>query len=309
MKKQKTDSKKVYDLIIIGAGPAGLTAAVYAARYKLDSLIIAKATGGLAATAHKVCNFPSYSEVKGYELMQKMDKQVKELNVPSEYGEAVKLEKDGSQYLVKTENQEFYARKILIASGSKYKKLNVPGEGKFQGRGVSYCATCDGAFFGDQIVCVVGGSDAAVTAALLLSEFAKKVYIIYRKEELRAEPVWVDLLKKDKKIESLLNEDVIEILGETQVTDVKLKSGKSLKVDGCFIEIGSIPNSDFAKEAGVKLDDSSHIIVDSNQRTNLPGVFAAGDITHTSLRQIVTACADGAKAAYAAYTEIKQQKR
>jgi len=297
----------MYDLIIVGGGPAGLSAAIYAARYKLSTVVIAEEPGGLAATAHKVCNYPSYVEVSGFELMQKMIEQVKLLEVPIKFETVVKIQKKDSSFVVQTKGAEIYeGKKVLFAAGTKRRKLNLPGEDRFFGKGVSYCATCDAAFFADTVVSVIGGSDAALTAALLLSEHAKKVYIIYRKEKfLRAEPSWIELVEKNNKIKTLFNEEAVEILGDNKVTGIRLKSGKELPLDGVFIEVGSVPSIELVKALGAE-ESKGYIVADREQRTNVDGLFAAGDITNNKLKQIVTAAAEGAVAAFTIYKEIKQ---
>jgi len=298
---------ETYDLIVIGAGPAGLSASIYAARYKLKVLVIGKEMGGLAATAHKVCNYPSYKDINGLELMQKFIEHTQDLRVPIIYQEVSKIDKKGDLFIIKAD-KEYKARKIVFAGGTTRQKLNAKGEEKFLGKGVSYCATCDAAFFKNKIVSVVGGSDAALTAALLLSEFAKKVYIIYRKDKFfRGDPSWVDLVEREKKIQTIFNEEITEILGKDKVEKIKLKSGKEMKLDGVFVEIGSVPEINFISKLKVKITDKGYIITDKLQKTNVPGFFAAGDITESNLKQIVTAASQGAVAAYNAYREIKQQ--
>lgn len=297
--------EKKYDLIIVGAGPAGLTAGIYAARYKLKVMILSKEMGGLAATAHRICNFPSYEEIGGMELMKRMTNQAEKLGAEIIY-ETVKEIIRKKDFIVKTNSNKYVSKKIIFAGGTERKKLDVKGEDEFYGKGVSYCATCDAAFFKNKIVAVVGGSDAALTAALLLSEYAEKVFLIYRQKEFsKAEPSWVDLVKKDKKIKILFEEEIKEILGSSKVEKVKLSSGKELKLNGVFVEIGSIPNLDFFKSLKLKTDERGYIIVNENQETNLHGFYAAGDITNNSLKQIITAGAGGAIAAYKVYQSVK----
>jgi thioredoxin reductase (NADPH) len=298
-----------YDLIIIGGGPAGLTAAIYAARYKLNLLLISKDVGGLAAVAHKVCNFPSYVEITGFELSQKILKQVQELNVQIVFDEVTKIEKSENGFLISTSEENYKTKKIIFAGGTTRNRLNVPGEGKLVGRGVSYCATCDATFFKEKTVAVIGGSDASLTAALLLSEYSKKVYIIHRSESFfRAEPFWVELVKKNKKIFPIFSEEIKEITGKDKVEGVKLKSGEILPLEGIFIEIGSSPKIDFLKSLNLKLSEKGFIITDKEQKTNVSGFFAAGDITNNTLKQIVTAAGEGATAAFSVYNEIKREE-
>jgi len=299
-----------YDLIIIGGGPAGLSAAVYAARYKLKTLVLSKTIGGIAATANKICNYPSYKEIKGFELMQKFIEQAKALEVPIFYNEVKEIKKQKTGFIVSTKKTDYFCKKIIIAIGTVRNKLNVPGEAGLLGKGVSYCATCDGVLFQDKIVAVVGGSDAALTSALLLAEYSPKVYIIYRKDKFfRAEPSWIDLVENNKKIESLFNEEVVKINGKDNVEGVNLKSGKTLKVEGIFIEVGSLPKIDFLSNLKVETDEKGYVLVDKTQKTSEKGVYAAGDITNNSLKQIITAGAEGAVAVYNIYQEIKKDSQ
>ncbi len=294
-----------YDLVIIGAGPAGLTAGIYAARYKLNVIILSKDMGGLAATAHRICNFPSYEEIGGMQLMERMTNQALKLGVKINYETVLEITKN-KEFIIKTSSKEYSSKKVIFAGGTERKKLNVPGEEKLLGRGVSYCATCDAAFFKNKIVSVVGGSDAALTAALLLSEYAEKVFIIYRQKEFsKAEPAWVDLVRKEKKIKVLFEEEIKEIMGEVKVEEIKLSSGKKIKVDGVFVEIGSVPKLDLLNSLKIRTENRGYILVNENQETNVQGFYAAGDITNNELKQIVTASAGGAIAAYNSYKSIK----
>jgi thioredoxin reductase (NADPH) len=298
----------MYDVVIIGGGPAGLTAAVYCARYKLKTIVFSKNIGGLASTADKICNFPSYIEIKGYELMKKFTKQVENLNVSIVYDEVKEILKKKDLFEIVTESKKYFSKKIILSTGTQRKRLNVKGEGIFYGKGISYCATCDATFFKNKKVAVIGGNDAALTSALLLSEYATKVYIIYRKEKfVNAEPTWTDLVLKEEKIEILYNEEVIEIIGTMYIKKIKLKSNKELEVEGVFIEVGSVPETKLAKDLGINLDSNYYIIVDKYQKTNIKGIYAAGDSTSNSLKQIVTASSEGAIAAYNLFKEIKQE--
>jgi len=294
-----------YDLVIIGAGPSGLTAAIYAARYKLNTLVIGEQIGGLAAEAEEIHNFPSHKKITGIELIKKMREQVENLGVEIKNSYVNSIKKIDSQFLVKTSSTEYKAKKIILATGTKKRKLGLEQEDKFLGKGISYCATCDAAFFKNKIVGVVGGSNSAITAALLLSKFANKVYIIYRKNKFfRAEPKLVEEIEKNEKIKSIFNSNVTELIGENKLEGVKLDNGDKLNLDGLFIEIGSVPNLKLAEELGIELEEN-HIKVDKKQRTNIRGVFACGDVTNSPLKQIIVACAQGAIAANSAYEELK----
>jgi len=294
-----------YDLVIIGAGPSGLTAAIYAARYKLNTIVIGEQIGGMAAEAEEIHNFPSHKKITGIELIKKMREQVENLGVEIKNSYVNSIKKIDSQFLVKTSSTEYKAKKIILATGTKKRKLGLELEDKFLGKGISYCATCDAAFFKNKVVGVVGGSNSALTAALLLSKFANKVYIIYRKNKFfRAEPKLVEEVEKNEKIKSIFNSNVTELIGENKLEGVKLDNGDKLNLDGLFIEIGSVPNLKLAEELGIELEEN-YIKVDKKQRTNIRGVFACGDVTNSPLKQIIVACAQGAIAANSAYEELK----
>ncbi|VVB78461.1 Sulfide dehydrogenase subunit alpha [uncultured archaeon] len=300
---------KSYDVIIIGGGPAGLTAAIYCARYKLKSLVISKNIGGTAATAYKICNFPSYNTIKGFELMQKITNQATELGIEIVYETVENIEKTKKGFSVFANKKSYECNKLIYAAGTERIRLGVAGEAKFLGRGVSYCATCDASFYKNKNVAVIGGSDAALSSALLLSEFASKVYIIYRKSKFeKAEPYWIHLIEKERKIDSIFNEEILEIKGKESVEEISLKSGKNLKIEGVFIETGSIPETQLIKSLGVKLDEKGYILADKSQRTNSKGIYAAGDVTNNPLKQIITAASDGAIAAYSAYKDMKKEE-
>jgi len=297
-----------YDLIIIGSGPAGLTAAVYAARYKLNTLILGKLPGGLAGSAHEVCNFPSYKKVGGFELMNKMIQQVKDFEIEIKQEEVLEMSGENNNFEVQTRKGKYQAKKIIMATGSQRRKLDLEREQEFLGKGLSYCATCDAAFYKEKTVAVIGGSDAALTAALLLSKFAPKVYLIYRQEKfVRAEPAWVEEVEKNERIEVLFNSTIVKLLGEEQLTGLELNNGDELEVNGLFVEIGSVPNSVLATEMGIDLE-KEEIKVDKHQKTNVNGILAAGDLTNNPLKQIITACSQGATAVYTAYHEIQKDK-
>lgn len=299
---------EIYDLIIVGAGPAGLTAAVYAGRYLLNTIVIGITPGGTITEAHKVCNFPSYKSISGIELIKKIIEQVKDLGIDIKQEEVKEIKKN-KIFEVKTNNSTYKTKKIILAIGRKKEKLNVKGEDKFLGKGVSYCAVCDASFFKNKIVAVIGGSNAALTSALLLAKHAKKVYIIYRKEKFfRAEPLWVKQVGKNKKIKTLFNSNLKEIYGDEKVKGVKLNNEKDIKVSGIFIEIGSIPNKEFPKQLNLETE-KGYIKINKKQETSIKGIYAAGDITNNSLKQMITACGEGAIAATSAYKEIKKDQK
>ncbi len=293
-----------YDLIIIGGGPAGLTAAMYASRYKLKTLLITKIPGGIATTAHKICNFPTYEDISGFDLMKKMEEHVKKLNAEMIYDEVIKI---SNKFKVKTaKGKTFEAKKMILAAGTERKKLNIPREMELLGRGISYCGTCDGPLFRNKNVAVAGGGNGAVTTALLLADYADTVYLIYRGDKFRADPVWLSQLKGKKKIKQIFREDIAKLEGEKFLEAIELKSGKKLKVDGLFIEVGAIPDQRLISQLKIKTDSKGYIIADKQQRTNINGIYAAGDITNNSLKQIITACGEGATAANSAYQDLNK---
>ncbi len=308
-KEQKFDGE--YGIAIIGAGPAGLTAAIYASRYMMNTVVIGGSMGGMIATAHMVHNYPGFASITGMELTKNMVNHVKELGVPILMDMVAEINKaDDGSFVIKTNLGKVYsAKQVVLSMGSEKRKLNIPGEKEFLGKGVSYCATCDGMFFMDKVVAVVGGSDSALTAALLLSEYATKVQIIYRKDKFfRAEPSWVKLVEENPKIECIFNSNVTEIKGEMMMNELALDTGDSIKADGVFIEIGAEPNIHFIKSLGVELDSKDYIVTDEHMRTNVEGVFAAGDIRNNVLKQAIVAAGEGSIAAYTAYKDMKNKE-
>jgi len=295
----------MYDVIIIGGGAAGLTAAIYSARYKLKTLVIAKEMGGVIVNTHKIENWPGEKKISGLDIMNKFEEQAKELGVEIKEEEVKKIQKG---FKVFTDKAEYEGKTVILAMGTKRRKLNIRGEDKFSGKGVSYCATCDAAFFKDKIVAVVGGSDAAARAAQICTDYASKVYIIYRKAKMRAEPALVDELEKNEKVEFIYNANVTEVIGDKTLEKVKLDIGKEVELQALFIEVGGVPAIAIANDLGVKLNDKNYIEVDNEMKTNVDGVYAAGDITTGSsgFQQLVTAASEGAIAAFSAYKYIKK---
>lgn len=300
------------DLLIVGAGPAGLTAGIYAARFRLKTLIIGVLVGGLMTEAHKICNFPSEKEISGWDLTKKMKDHVLNLGGKIREEEVKSLKKEDGLFQVGTQSgQSFFAKTLILAFGTKHRKLNLPNEEKFLGRGVSYCATCDAPLFRDKTVAVVGGSNAAVTAALYLSEIARKVFLVYRKSELRADPIWIENLDKKDNLEVIFNTNVIDFWGKEKLEKIKLdrpyKGSNYLEVAGLFLELGTVPGTVLSRQLNVETDENGFIKIDQAGRTNIEGVWAAGDVTTGSngFRQIITACAEGAIAAQSIYKYLK----
>ncbi|MBL7147992.1 MAG: FAD-dependent oxidoreductase [Nanoarchaeota archaeon] len=290
----------MYDAIIIGAGPGGLTAAIYAARYKMNTLVIASGMGTLA-DAHMVENWPGEIKISGIDLMKKMKEHVKYFNVPIKEEEVTRAEKIKNGFKVDTKKSSYEGKTIIIAIGTKRRKLNLPNEEKYLGKGITYCYTCDAPLMHDKVTAVVGGADSAAMAALLLTEYAKKVYILYRKEALRAQPILVEQVKKSDKIEVLYKTEVKKLKGSKFLESVILNHGKKLKIDFLFVEIGFVPSLALVKDLKLKTDKDGYVIVNKLKETNVKGVFAIGDITDTVLRQAITASGDGATAAFSAY--------
>ncbi len=300
---------KIYDLVIIGGGPAGLAASIYASRYKVNHLVIAKEPGGQAVEAHKVENWPGTVSISGLELTQKMREHAKKLGgeiVMDSVSSAAKAE---NVFAITTHAGQYRAKNLILALGMEYRKLAIPGEEEFKGKGVSYCSACDAPFFKDKITAVVGGGNSAASAAQLLSEYASKVYVIYRGDKLKCDPSYCANFDKNPKIEIIYSANVKEIKGDGKVQKISLdkehKGSNELDLGGVFIEIGSEPGVELTRQLGVSTDDQGYIIVNSDQSTNVPGIWAAGDATTGSnkLRQIVTAAAEGAVAAASVYKE------
>lgn len=309
MAKQTRNKDKIYDVAIIGAGPAGMTAAIYSSRYNLKTIIFDPQSGGTANWAHEVENYPGFEKIEGIDLMSKFRKQA-ELHGAEFIDDTIKdIIKEKEGFIVKTEKKQFSTKAVIITTGTQKRKLNIPTEEKYAGKGISYCATCDGALFRDKITCVIGGSNAAAMSALLLTEYSKKVYLIYRgtEAELKADPVRISQMKKNKKISLIFKTDVKEIKGKVFVESIALTNGQEIKTDGVFVEIGSVPSTYLAQKLGLKLGDQGYIQTTELMETNVPGIFAAGDIINKKLRQIVTATSEGATAAYSAYQYIKNK--
>jgi len=265
--------------------------------------------GGWASKAHKICNFPGHTEVLGKDIKKMFTEHVKASAIDYEKGRATKIEKTKEGFKITTNIDEFSAKYVIYALGTKKRKLGIPGEDEYLGKGVCLCATCDAPFFKNKRVAVIGGNDSGTTSALLIAEYAEKVFVIEVLDKLPTEPVWFDKINKNEKIEVMTGTTVSEIKGSTTVNSIILKTGKEISVDGVFIEIGSIPDSTLAEELGVDIDKWGHLEVGSDQQTNTQGFYGAGDITNSSnyLRQIVSAQAEGAIAANAIYKKIMKE--
>ncbi len=292
-----------YEVIIIGGGPAGLTAGLYTSRARLNSLLIEKmGVGGQIADAEQVDNYPGFPEgISGFELGQLMYQQAAKYGLKTLLAEVTGIKLQEGQKVVKTTEGNFTAKAVIIASGSKRRKLGVPGEEKFTGRGVSYCATCDAAFFKEKPIAVVGGGNAAITEALHLTKFASKVTVIHRRDQLRATSILQEKAFSEPKMEFLWNTIVEEIEGEDVVKRIRLRQVKTgeeftLALSGIFVSVGLKPDTDYL-EGVLPLDAAGCIITNDKMETEIPGIFAAGDIRHNSAMQAITAAGDGATAA------------
>lgn len=295
----------MYDIAIIGGGPAGLTAAIYATRYKMNAITVAPVFGGKIEEAHLVENWPGEKSILGDVLAINFYDHAKNLgaNLKQAYVQSIENKKD--HFVITAEKDSINAKQIIFALGTERKKLGIPGEEKYFGKGVSYCAVCDGNFFTDKNVVVVGSGDSACTNAVFLADIAKKVYLMYRSDDLKAEPIWVDKVKNNPKIELMPTVMPEKILGNEKVTQVVCSDGRILDVDGIFIEIGSTPSEFLINRLGILTDDQGYVVVDNNQKTNIANIWAAGDITTNSgkFKQVVTAAAEGAVAVYSIYND------
>ncbi|OGO24257.1 MAG: thioredoxin-disulfide reductase [Chloroflexi bacterium RBG_16_50_9] len=299
-------SKKKYDVVVIGGGPAGLSAGIYTSRARLSTLLIEKGmVGGQIVNAEQVENYPGFSEgISGFDLTQSMHRQATKFGMETLNADVIGIGVNGEQKVVKTAQGDFVARALIIAGGSERQKLDIPGEAEFTGKGVSYCATCDGAFFREKPVAVVGGGDAALTEALHLTRFASKVTVIHRRHELRATRILQEKALAEPKIELLWDTTVEEVAGGNfvdRITVSHVTGGEKAVIDiaGVFVSIGFKPNTDYLKSI-LTLDKTGAIVVDENMATVVPGIFAAGDIRSNSIRQVISAAGDGAIAAVSA---------
>ena len=304
----------IYDLIIIGSGPAGLSAAIYAQRARLDALVIEKEmmSGGQVLTTYEVDNYPGLPGINGFDLGMKFREHADRLGARFAEDQVLQVEKTEEGFLVKGEKETYRTRTVLIATGAAHRKLGVPGEERLAGMGVSYCATCDGAFFRDKVTAVAGGGDVALEDAIFLSRICRKVYLIHRRDELRGAKSLQEAVMALDNVEILWDTVIEEIQGDGQVESLKLKNKKTgeerdLPVQGVFIAVGIMPNSQ-AFEGTVEMDHG-YIIAGEDCRTSVPGILAAGDVRTKQLRQIVTAAADGANAVTSAEQQILEMRR
>lgn len=302
---------KIFDVIIIGTGIAGLAAAIYCARLNLKTIVIGKQPGGTLVNASLVENYPGFSKISGIGLMKKVLEHAKEYN-PEILGAVVeKISPKKNLFEISTKKKHFLTKTIIFCTGSEWGKLGVHGEKEFTNKGVHYCALCDGFFYRNKIVAVLGGGDSAVKEALLLSKHAKKVYIISR-GKLKPEPINLKRIKAEKKIQIIEGAQVKQITGKNSadsiILDKKLKNSNILKLDGVFVEIGRVPLSGLAVKLGVRVNKNKEIITDKESKTSIKGIYAAGDVTDTKLKQAITGVGEAVRAVYSAYEYLNHKQ-
>jgi len=305
----------MYDLIIIGAGPAGLGASIYASRYKLNHVVIGSEIGGQVTEAWEIENYAGIESISGKDLMEKFVTQTKDLGGEIVQGSVNSVAKvDDGFEVVTSDGKKYETKSLILALGMKARKMNIPGEDKFIGKGISYCATCDAMFFRGKDVAVVGGGDAAATAAIHLAEFANSVQLLYKEGTKCFEPSWEQQMKKTGKVACGTLSNITSIVGSEKVEGLEYEINgekKELSIAGVFIEIGSVPGVVVAQNLGVRTDEQGYIVVKQDQSTSVDGVYAAGDATTGSnkFRQIITAVAEGAVAAGSVYKKLKLAKK
>ncbi len=297
---------ELYDLAILGAGPAGISAAIYAARVRLNTLWIERkfAQGGQIVDTYEVDNYPGLPGINGMDLGEKMAAHAEKLGLTPLRENVVSVETEDEVKIIRTKKNEYRARTVILAFGAAHRTLGVPGEEALSGMGVSYCATCDGAFFRDRTVAVIGGGNVAAEDAILLSRTCKKVYVIHRRDKMRADQILQEKLFACENVEMIWDTVPVSIEGEEMVSGIKLQNKKTgeekvLSLDGVFIAVGIVPNTELFGDL-VKLDESGYIVAGEDCVTSTPGIFAAGDIRTKQLRQVITAAADGANAVISA---------
>lgn len=293
---------EIYDLAILGAGPAGISAAIYAARARLNTLWIERkfAQGGQIVDTYEVDNYPGLPGINGMDLGEKMAAHAEKLGLSPLRENVVSVEDEDGIKVIRTKKNEYRARAVILAFGAAHRTLGIPGEESLSGMGVSYCATCDGAFFRDRTVAVIGGGNVAAEDAILLSRTCKKVYVIHRRDQMRADQILQEKLFACENVETIWDTVPVSIEGEEMVSGIKLQNKKTgeereLPLDGVFIAVGIVPNTELFRNL-VKLDESGYIVAGEDCVTSTPGIFAAGDIRTKQLRQVITAAADGANA-------------
>ena len=308
----KKEIKELYDILIVGAGGAGYTAAIYSTRYNLKTILIGEEIGGQMNIDYEVENYPGFRKITGRDLMTHFADHAKDLGTEIVMDKVENVEKIDDKFKITTMFSVYYANSVIVALGTKRRKLNVPGEKEFTARGVSYCSTCDGAFYKDKTVAIIGGGDSAFASAFILLQHAKKVYIIHRRGEFRAKPGVVDQMKNNPKVEFVMNANVTEIIGDSGVTKIKTDNPdkSEIELDGIFVDIGVIPITDLSKKIGLEINKTGYIVVNPKQETNIKGIYAAGDITTESngIKQLIVAASEGSIAATTAFENNRECK-
>ncbi len=303
----------VFDVVIIGGGVSAFGAAMYAGRFGMKTIVIGEEMGGTITLTDSIENYPGFKKLTGMELAEKISEHAKEYGVKVEIDKVVKAKKLESEFEVETTGgKKFQGKTIIIATGTKHRKLNVPGEAEYTNKGVHYCALCDGAFYKDKVIGVVGGGDGAVKEALVLAGYGKKVYVFVRKDKARAEPINEKRLEKNKKIELITLTNVVEIKGNKKnltsvVLDRPFKGSKEVSLDALFVEVGHVPLTEIAKQLGVELNAKEEVKINRLAETNVQGVYAAGDVADTVFKQAITGVAEGVTAAYSAYQHLQKE--
>lgn len=300
----------LYDIIFIGGGCAGLGGSIYAKRYNLQTLILTESLGGTITQTHLVENYPGFISLSGQELADNLIAHAKANEVEIKLGSRVsKVTNNNGKFQIQFGNETFQTRTVVVATGTTYRKLGVPGEMELSARGVSYCATCDGGFFKGKNVIMVGGGDSAVKESLILAEHAAQVTIVYRGEKFtKAEPINLKRMEATHNIATKFNTNIVEIMGENKVEKVKFDSGEEMPIDGVFIEIGRIPLTQMVDDIGVEKNSKGEIIINHMSETNIPGFYAAGDVTDTEWKQAIVGVSEATKAAYMAFNYVSEQK-
>lgn len=310
-----------YDSIVIGAGSAGMSAAIYMKRFNMNVLIVGKVVGGLLNESHNVENYPGFASIPGLDLMMKFKEHCDHLEIPfkeewvldAKVHEYEYPEKTRYELITEDDNGDkhtYFAKTVILTMGTKHKKLGAKNEDKLSGRGVSYCATCDAAFYKNMPVAIVGGGDSAAQAGELVAQHSSKVYMIVRGDKMKAEPINIKRLEHNPKVEIIYSTQVLEVIGDKVVTGIKLstpyKGSDVLPVEGMFVEIGHDIQSELAIKLGVNVNDHKEIIIDGDSKTNIRGVYAAGDVANRKYKQAITGAAEGVVAAFSAYSLLKE---
>lgn len=299
-----------FDVAIIGAGIVGLGTAVYAGRFNMSTAVFGELVGGTITLTDVVENYPGFASITGFDLAMKVKEHAEQYNIAMKGEKVINIEKIDEKFIITTTEGKYMSKAVIYCTGTEWRKLNIPGEKELANKGVHYCALCDGAFYKDKVVAVIGGSDSAAKDALVLTQWAKKVYIIYRKEKIRPEPVNYDRVIANKKIEIIYTTNLLKINGKDSVESITLNKpyngSEVLPMDAVFVAVGHIALSQLAVKLGVKVDSHGEIMINRESKTNIPGFFAAGDVVDSKFKQAITGVGEGVNAAYSAYMYISK---